>query len=449
MRSDWKEISIRDACLKSITGGTPSSRNMDFYDGGTIPWLNTKEVDFCRIYKTDKFITELGFHKSSAKWIPENSVIVAMYGATAGKVALNKIPLTTNQACCNLVIDNKKANYEFIYYYLSNSFSKLANLSNGAAQQNLNTSIINNFPISLPPLQEQKYIAHFLGSLDNKIELNRQMNETLESMAQALFKSWFVDFDPVIDNALAAGNPIPDALKAKASQRAEQLKTATQNGEPPAVNRELFPSEFSFTDELGWIPRGWEVSNVGDEFDVTMGQSPPGSSYNDSGDGDYFFQGSTDFGFRFPSPRIYCTEPKRKANKLDTLVSVRAPVGDINLANHDCCIGRGLAAVRHISGSASFTYYSIMQLSENFKVYEGEGTVFGSINQKTFKSLNQLKISVPEIKLFEEYAGSFDSKIESNSIQIESLSKLRDTLLPKLLSGELRIANAATLVEGV
>ena len=134
---------------------------------------------------------------SSAKWIDEGSVIVAMYGATAGKVALSKIRLTTNQACCNITLDRAKANPNFIYYNLIGRYQDLVNLSSGAAQQNLNVSIISNFNITLPPLPEQKRIAEILSSLDNKIEINKQINKTLEEMAEALFKSWFIDFDPV------------------------------------------------------------------------------------------------------------------------------------------------------------------------------------------------------------------------------------------------------------
>jgi len=129
------------------------------------------------------------------------------------------------------------------------------------------------------------------------------------------------------------------------------------------------------------------------------------------------------------------------------LVSVRAPVGDTNIAADDCCIGRGLAALRHKSGNSSFTYYSMLQLKENFKIYEGEGTVFGSINQKDFKSLLQIKIPVGLASEFEANAGAMDSKIELNTLNIVNLSTLRDALLPKLLSGELRIPDVEKLVE--
>ena len=148
---EWKECTIGDVCSKITSGGTPKSSNSSYYNG-SIPWLNTKEINFNRIYSTEKTITQDGFDNSSAKWIPENSVIVAMYGATAGKVAISKIDLTTNQACCNLIIDSSKADYQFVYYHLYNSYTHLSSLANGGAQQNLNANQIREYPVKLPPL---------------------------------------------------------------------------------------------------------------------------------------------------------------------------------------------------------------------------------------------------------------------------------------------------------
>ena len=136
------------------------------------------------------------------------------------------------------------------------------------------------------------------------------------------------------------------------------------------------------------------------------------------------------------------------ATKDDTLVSVRAPVGDVNMAAEECCVGRGVAAVRHQSGGRSFTYYAMLQLSEYFKVFEAEGTVFGSINQKDFNALPQLICPSQLVMGFGSQAEQLDEKIELNSAAIEALTKLRDTLLPKLLSGELRIPDAEKLVAG-
>lgn len=176
-----------------------------------------------------------------------------------------------------------------------------------------------------------------------------------------------------------------------------------------------------------------------------MGQSPPSTTYNQVGDGIPFFQGSTDFGFRYPENRVYCTEPKKFAKSGDTLISVRAPVGDTNIAKFDCCIGRGLSAVMHKSKSKSYTYYAINNMKTYFSSFESEGTVFGSINQKSLKNLPVLSFSKAIMEIFDIYVKALDKKIEVNSNQIENLTNLRDTLLPKLLSGELRIPEAEQL----
>ena len=194
--SEWKKCRLGDLTSLVCSGGTPRTTNSDYYEGGSIPWLNTKEVSFCRINSTEKCITESGLSSSSAKWVPANTVVVAMYGATAGQVAITRIPLTTNQACCNLVIDEGKANADFVYYSLVNSYRELSLLANGAAQQNLNAQVIKEFVVQLPDLPTQRRIAAVLGALDDKIENNRKICENLEAQAQALFKSWFVDFEP-------------------------------------------------------------------------------------------------------------------------------------------------------------------------------------------------------------------------------------------------------------
>jgi len=295
----------------------------------------------------------------------------------------------------------------------------------GTVAERLNLPTIRGLPVPVPSMEEQNSIARILGTLDDKIELNRRMNETLEAMARAIFKSWFVDFDPV---------------RAKAEGR-----------QPEGIDAEtaaLFPDGFDDSD-LGEIPRGWNIGNLGDQFDITMGQSPPGDTYNEIGNGLPFFQGRRDFGFRYPLNRVYCTEPKRYAKKDDTLVSVRAPVGDINLAKEDCCIGRGIAAVCHKSNSCSYTYEAMYTLKSHFGNFENEGTVFGSINKNDFHGLQFI---TPEEKIISAFDGLSEptySQIENLSDESQTLITLRNSLLPKLLSGEIRVKDAEKLAEEV
>jgi len=153
-------LSIEDVCVKVSSGGTPTSSNSSYY-GGDIPWLRTQEVDWTDITDTEIKITEEGLNNSSAKWIEKDCVIVAMYGATAGKVAINKIPLTTNQACCNLQINSEIALYRYVYYWLTNEYENIKALGQGS-QSNINANIVKSYPITLPSLQEQKRIVDIL-----------------------------------------------------------------------------------------------------------------------------------------------------------------------------------------------------------------------------------------------------------------------------------------------
>jgi type I restriction enzyme S subunit len=287
---------------------------------------------------------------------------------------------------------------------------------------------IESFATRIPPIEEQRAIAHILGTLDDKIELNRKQNETLEAMASALFKAWFVDFEPVrakLEGRWQRGQSLPGL---------------------PAHLYDLFPDRL-VDSELGEIPEGWEVTSVDVEFDVTMGQSPPGNTYNETGEGLPFYQGRTDFEFRFPKRRIYCTAPTRLAKKGDTLVSVRAPVGDINMASEDCAIGRGVAAVRHKMGRRSYTYQFMRSISDVFARFNAEGTVFGSIGKKDFHSIAHVKPPRDLVLAFENWAAQPDDQIERNERESRTLVQLRDILLPKLISGELRIKDAEKFIE--
>ena len=191
---------------------------------------------------------------------------------------------------------------------------------------------------------------------------------------------------------------------------------------------------------MTWEGAGvWEVRGLGECYNLTMGQSPPGSTYNEHGEGMPFFQGKTDFGFRYPQNRKFCTAPSRIAQPDDTLVSVRAPVGAINMAWEKCCIGRGLAALRHKSGSSSFTYYAVEAVRGEIEQYEDTGTVFGAITKKQFETLPIIEPDHESVDTFNIYVLSLDQRIRANVDESRTLSALRDALLPRLVSGQIRI----------
>ncbi len=185
----------------------------------------------------------------------------------------------------------------------------------------------------------------------------------------------------------------------------------------------------------------WEIGKLGDEFDFTMGQSPSGSSFNQEGIGIPMFQGNADFEFRFPKERVYTTEPTRFAQRFDTLISVRAPVGAQNMAHKACCIGRGVAAFRYKNHNNyyTYTYFKLRSLMEEIKKFNDEGTVFGSISKSDFDTLETIIPPFELIMEFEKEAKPINDKVIENCTQIRTLEILRDTLLPKLMSGEVRV----------
>lgn len=274
---------------------------------------------------------------------------------------------------------------EYLTYYFKSDegqYKLLANANQtGVPSLAQPVSYLKTLKIALPPLPEQRAIAGVLSSLDDKIDLMHRQNKTLEGMAEALWKKMFVE--------------------------------------------EADPK--------------WKKGKLGDEMDIIMGQSPPGNTYNEENQGMLFFQGRAEFGFRFPEARLYCTEPKRFAKRCDTLVSVRAPVGDINMASEECCIGRGVAAVKHKKGFVSYTFYKIRSLKDDFDSFEQQGTVFGSIGKDDFNGIDTFIPDLKIVRQFDAIAKPLDDKIFTNSIQIRTLSRLRDTLLPKLMSGEVRV----------
>jgi type I restriction enzyme S subunit len=164
---DVPRVALSEVCTAVSSGGTPPTGRRDFY-GGDIPWLRTQEVDFNVIESTGVRITEAGLRASAAKWVPANSVIVAMYGATAAKVAINVIPLTTNQACCNLQIDPARANFRYVFHWLCSQYEALKSLGEGS-QSNLNAAKVKAFPIPLPSLAQQDRIVELLDSYDSLV----------------------------------------------------------------------------------------------------------------------------------------------------------------------------------------------------------------------------------------------------------------------------------------
>lgn len=399
---EWKEVRLGDVCSRVCSGGTPKSTNLSYY-GGEIPWLNTKEIDFNRIYSTEKTITDSGLNNSSAKWIAPNTVTVAMYGATAGKSCIVKVPMTTNQACCNLTINDEVADYEFVYYSLKNDYTTLASLANGGAQQNLNAQIIKDYVLQMPSLKDQRRIASILSSLDRKIELNNKINADLEEMAQAIFKNWFVDFEPFKDG--------------------------------------------KFVDsELGMIPEGWKVGTLGEFCKCLLGGTPSRSKEEYwNGEVNWINSGEINkFRILEASEKITELGLAKSATKLlpkktTVLAITGATLGQVSLLEIDTCANQSVIGVLENTEVPYEYIYPFIKDRIEMLIQHQTGGAQQHINKDNVESLIFL---LPAINVLEDYISLVSpmyKRIESQCFENLYLSTLRDTLLPRLMSGELEV----------
>jgi type I restriction enzyme S subunit len=403
----------------SIAIGPFGSRmKAELYVATGVPIIRGTNISSGSSWKGDWVYVPEAFAAEMPNCLTRPGDLVFPHRGSIGEVALipdDGITYMISTSLMKFRPDTRRVSPEFLLHFFRSSKGR-AEILRFASQvgtpgigQPLTS--LRQFQVDLPPLPIQRAIAATLGSLNDKIELNRRMNETLEAMARAIFQDWFVTFGPT---------------------------RAKMEGRPPYLAPDLW-SLFPDRLDAEGKPEGWAISTVGQEFRLTMGQSPPGETYNASGNGLPFFQGRTDFGFRYPKHRIFCTAPTRRAEADDTLISVRAPVGDLNLARATCCIGRGVAAARHRLGSRSYTYYALWAIQPDLTAFEHTGTVFGAINKAQFELL---KVIAPDDRLlaaFETIATPMDDRIQHNEEQISSLIATRDLLLPRLMSGELRV----------
>lgn len=272
----------------------------------------------------------------------------------------------------------------------------------GTSINNITLGYLRDFEIYAP--HDFTGLSHLSANIENKICLNRAINDNLEAMAKQLYDYWFVQFD------------FPN----------EDGKPYKSSGGTMVWNEKLKRE----------IPQGWSNGVLSDVANITMGQSPDGSSYNEDGEGIIFYQGSTDFGLRFPDIRQYTTSPSRYANKGDILMSVRAPVGALNIANNDCCIGRGLSALSSKIGSITHLYYLMNDFRLKFEGMNSAGTTFGSITKDELFSLPVIIPTKSVISEFEQVCEPIFDKQMIIGEEINGLTKQRDELLPLLMNGQ-------------
>lgn len=334
------------------------------------------------------YTTQEDYDKRIKRALPNVGDIIITREAPMGEVCM----IPDNLECClgqrmvllkpnKDLVDNNYLLYALQSPYVQNQISWSE--GTGTTVSNLRIPHLKKLQIPIIELIKQRKIAKLLANLDKKIAVNNEINDNLQQQAVALYQQMFTD-----------------------------------SHEPD-----------------------WTDGSLSDIADITMGQSPSGSSYNEDGIGTIFFQGRAEFGFRFPTIRLYTTEPKRMAYTNDILMSVRAPVGDLNVAHTDCCVGRGLAAIHSKTNRQSFMLYTMFSLKKRLDVFNGEGTVFGSINRS---SLNDIPVLIPSngaIENFERIVAPMDAAIRNNYDEICRLQEIRDSLLPKLMSGEIDVSN--------
>lgn len=299
--------------------------------------------------------------------------------------------------------------YKYIAFYLrSPLFRKL--VTNNAfmtLRASFNEDIFSFLDLYLPEYKQQVCIGDLLYSIEKKIQLNKKIAFELESMAKVLYDYWFVQFD------------FPD----------ENGKPYRSSGREMVWNEELKRE----------IPKGWKFGKLCELADITMGQSPSGDSYNEEGIGSVFYQGCTDFGSYFPLIRKFTTNPTRFARKGDILISVRAPVGSVNIAFEDCCIGRGLAAIRNKFGCQIYIFYTLKYLNKSFNIFNNNGTTFGALTKDLLFGMD---VVIPDRNvsiLFGNTCKYIENKMLNIEKETRELTKLRDWLIPMLMNGQVCI----------
>ena len=399
--TSWTELKILDVCKTFTSGGTPSRKKPEYFENGTIPWVRTKELNDGVITEVEEFITEEALKNSSAKLLPKDTVLLAMYGATVGKLGILGFESTCNQACAAMVTKDGVADHRFLYYLLLNHREQIISQATGGAQQNLSGELIKNFTFDFPSFREQKAIADVLWVLDEKIAINNEMSKTLENMARAIFKSWFIDFDPV---------------------------KANMAGEKPlgmdAATVALFPSSMEDS-EIGLIPKGWSVRSIGDSvIKQKVGKLFDSKTSFPTGKVPVLDQGKSGLvGFHDEEPGVFA--------------SPDSPL--VVFANHTCSlrlISYPFSVIQNVfplignEVDVLWLYFAV-EGKQQFDSYKGHWPDF--VLHKIIKPTEQAT------KAFRNLVEPLMKQKWLLEQESSSLAFLRDALLPKLILGELHI----------
>ncbi|EJN6954359.1 restriction endonuclease subunit S [Aeromonas hydrophila] len=412
--------SLADISKNISSGLTPLRSNPEFWDNGTIPWLKTEQLGEKYIYETNEHISNAALEKTSIKIFPENALSIAMYGEgkTRGNISILKKAMATNQACCNVVIDPDKADYEYVYYFLKTQYDGLRNLSSGV-RKNLNSNDIKTYPIRLPDnIDTQKSISKVLKAFDDKIELNNRINAELEAMAKTLYDYWFVQFD------------FPDA-------NGKPYKTS---GGKMAYNPILKRD----------IPEGWEAGTLEDLGQIVGGSTPstqspenfttegtpwitPNDLSNNKGN-KFISRGRQDV-----SAEGIKSASLKKYPAGTVLLSSRAPIGYMAISRNEVTTNQGFKSFIPNKGySSEFIYYTVNNSLKAIDQY-ASGSTFKEVSGGTLKTV---KVVLPKMNVsdvFKNKVQSIFSKQDFIERENAQLTQLRDWLLPMLMNGQVTV----------
>jgi len=424
--SDHWKLTTLGECADVLSGGTPSKEVAEYWTG-SIPWVSAKDMKVFRLRDTEDHVSSEGV-QNGTRVVPEQTVLVLVRGMTLHNevpVCITARPMAFNQDV-KALIAHKEVNGTFLAYWLLASKPVLLNLVDSASHGTgrIHTETLKSLPIALPPLPEQVAIANALKVLDERSELNLRMNETLEEMARALFKSWFVDFDPV---------------RAKAEGR--------QPFGIDAATAALLPDSFQDS-SLGKIPRGWLVAPIGEVVSAVGGSTPRTEEASFWG-GDIYFCTPKDMA-SLQSPILLDTERQISERGLaeigsgllprgTVLLSSRAPIGYLAVAEIPVAVNQGIIAM--VCDKELPNLYVLYWAKENMDriVANANGTTFLEISKKNFRPLAALVPPPPILRRFMGMVGPLHRQMVGNLVEGQTLSLTRDTLLPKLISGEIRL----------
>ena len=446
MGSELQEFKLGDVSL------IKSSKRIfarEYVDSGVPFWRSKDVIDksFGVFNKYDLYISKERFYEISSKFgsPKKGDLLISSVGNRSGQpyIIQNEGDFYFKDGNIIWFSDFNGVNPKFLSYWLKSEMGQavLSSVMIGSAQKALTIDSLRKLNVQFPKESYQNEAARLLTTIDNKIQLNRQTNQTLEQIAQALFKSWFVDFDPVIDNVLAAGNPIPGELQDRAKHRQQQLLRSDHEPLPDDIMR-LFPSEFELTDELGWVPLGWEVQPLDKVAHYQNGLAL--QKFRPANEDDFLPV------LKIAHLKQGFTDGKEKAS-LNIKASCIVDDGDVVFSWSgslmvDVWCGGKAALNQHLFRVTSDIYprwlyyhYTVQHLSNFQRIAADKAVTMGHIKRE---HLSQAICTFPADKLLKKMGNVIEpylEKIVQCRKESNQLEKLRDTLLPKLISGELRL----------